>query len=230
MKKTFLIFLVLFGSAFAQSKDANNILNNLKEAFNKVHDYTVNVDVKVDVNFLKAPDMKAKLFFKQPDKMHLESEGFAMLPRDGLFTSPMSFLNGSYTAIYVKDEEIDGTPTSEVKVIPLSDKGDLLLTTLWIDQKRNVIRKVESTTKTNGTFSLVMNYDSSMNYPLPSSMIFDFNSGERKKESQEQDMHGRRRRFDNISGKVTITYSDYVVNKGIPDSVFEAEKTAPSKK
>ncbi|MCL5029683.1 MAG: outer membrane lipoprotein-sorting protein [Bacteroidetes bacterium] len=222
MKKIFLL-LWLPILVFAQSKNPDNIIHNLEHEFNKVKDYSVDVNIKVDVNFLKVPEMNAKIYFKQPDKIHIESEGFAMLPRDGLYTSPLSFLKNEYTAIYVRDEDVNGNNASVIKIIPLNDKGDLILTTLWIDLKRNVILKVESTTKTNGTFTLNLNYGDSK-YPLPSSMIFAFNADKMNLPQFPPDENNKKKNSKMISGKVFISYSNYVVNKGIPDSVFEKKE------
>lgn len=223
MKK--LILLIIFPIIiFGQTKDPDVIIKNVKQAFNTVKDYTVDVDIKVDVNILKVPEMKAKLYFKQPDKVHIQSKGFAMLPRDGLYTSPMSFLKNDYTAIYARDENLNGINTSVIKIIPLNDKGDLILTTLWIDQARNEIVKVESTTKVNGTFTLLLNYGNNK-YPLPNSMEFSFNT-EKGRMPQfpvdpDQEGNNNKKGSGTISGKVFITYSNYSINKGIPDSIFE---------
>ena len=224
MKKLILILFIISSSTFCQSKNADTIINNVKKAFDSVKDYIVDITVRTDIKFIKVPEMHAKIYFKQPDKIHVESKGFALLPKNGMFTSPMSFLNDNYTAVYVKDEDFEGYNTSVVKVIPLNDKGNLILTTLWIDQSGNVIRKAEATTKTNGTFSLVLDYNKKMHYPLPDSMtlslnIPNFNAERRMRrnfnEEQKNNAPGM------IKGNIYIRYSGYVVNKGIPDSIFE---------
>ncbi len=223
MKKVLCILLLLSISCRGQSKNPDVIIKNLKEAFNIVKDYSVDVKINVDVNFIKVPEMKAKIFFKQPDKVHIESEGFAMLPRDGLYTSPLSFLNNKYTAFYAKDEILDGHNTSVVKIIPLNDKGDLILTTLWIDQSKEVIRKIESSTKLNGTFTISLSYNNNMKYPLPDSMVFSFNAGKLNIpfEPGQGEIGGSRKKPKVLEGKVFIKYFNYVVNKGIPADVFK---------
>ena len=40
-----------------------------------------------------------------------------MLPKEGLYTSPISLLDGDFTAIYAKDEFFEGRNTSVVKII-----------------------------------------------------------------------------------------------------------------
>ena len=225
------LFLLFANIVIAQSKDPNEIINNVITNFNKVNDYLVDVNIKVDVEFIKVPETKAKIYFKQPDKVHLESEGFAMLPKNGLEFSPSSLLKKDYTAIYEQDVNLNGLKTSIVKIIPLGDQGDVILSTLWIDQKNNVIQKVESTTKTNGTFSIDFTYGADIKYPLPSKIVFSFNvdkmnipatiSGETNTEKQDKKKKSSDSR---TKGQVVVNYSNYIVNKGVSDSIFEKDK------
>ncbi len=228
MKKIILLISFIFLTINAQTKDPDKILDDVIKNFNSVNDYEVNVNIKVDVSFLKVPDTNAKIYFKKPDKIHFESESFALLPKEGLDVSPVGLLKEKYTAFYLKEDSVDGIKTAVIKVIPLEDKSEIILTTLWIDQSKNIIRKVESTTKLNGTFTIEMKYDSQFNYPLPSEMIFSFNvdrmniprgiSGEIENDASKD------KKQKNTTGKVFITYSNYKVNKGIPDKIFEEKQ------
>lgn len=230
MRKLILLIVFLNYLGLAQSKDPDEIVKNVVDKFNSVKDYQVDLSIKVDIDFLKVPDSKAKIYFKQPDKVHLESEGFALLPKDGLNFSPAYLARKDYTAIYERDVDLDGFQTSLVKVIPTGDKGNVILSTLWIDQKKNVIRKVETTTKTNGTFSMDFFYDESLNYPLPNKIIFLFNidqlnlpdvlnNGQNATTSKKK----KGRLNSTTKGRVIVTYTNYVVNKGIADSIFNSE-------
>ncbi len=225
MKTIILIIILTFGTCFAQNTNPDVIIKNLKDAFAAVKDYSVEANIKVDASFIKVPDMKAKIFFKQPDKVHIQSDGFAMLPKRGLDFSPASIFKGKYTSFYVKEEFIDGVKTSVIKIIPLEDNSDVVLTTLWVDQDKNVIRKIESSTKTNGTFVINLTYDFSNNkYPLPGTMTFSFDVGRMNfvpRNENSAGMDGEKKSPKNVTGKVFIAYSNYVVNKGIPDKVFE---------
>lgn len=231
MKK--ILILILFTSVcFAQNHKPEDVLEMVKENFSKVKDYEVNVKIKVDVNFLKVPDSQAKIFYKQPDKIKLKSEGFALLPKEGLNFSPYSFLEGDYTSIFDKEQVVEGHPCYLVKVIPLGDRGDLILTTLWIDKAEYIIRRIESTTKTNGTFSIYLKYDNNLKYPLPSSMVFTFNvqkmqmpkeiTGDMNEQNGEEKEKGNTDKT--TTGRVYINYSDYRVNLGLPDSIFNEDK------
>jgi outer membrane lipoprotein-sorting protein len=227
MKILLILLTIGLGASSPQKKDPDQILDEVKKTFNQVQDYVVDVNIKVDVDFIKVPETQATIYYKQPDKVHLESKSFAMLPREGLDLSPIGLLKEKYTAIYEKEDTVGGNKTDVVKVIPLGDESNVVLTTLWIDEGRHFIRKVQSTLKIGGTFSIELKYDNSkMNYPLPSSMIFTFNierlnlpkgmAGELNKNKSNDEKK--------TTGKVYITYSNYKVNKGIPDSVFEEKK------
>ena len=226
MKSILNIILFFTVITSAQSKDPDKILEKLKSNFERIQDYKVEMKIKLDVQYLKAPESKAIFYFKKPDKIHIESDGFAMIPREGLEFAPLSFLKKDYTAIYEREDTLDGHKVSVVKIIPLGDKSDIILTTLWIDQTINAIRKSESTTKFSGNFSIKLNYDSTIKYPLPSNMEFVLNpnqdiTSKDLKEPEEKEKPARGRRNIVTSGKVYINYSNYEINKGIPDSIFE---------
>jgi outer membrane lipoprotein-sorting protein len=228
MKILLILLTISFEVANPQEKDPDQILDEVKKTFNQVEDYVVDVNIKVDVDFIKVPETQATIYYKQPDKVHLESKSFAMLPREGLDFSPIGLLKEKYTAIYEKEDTVSGNKTDVVKVIPLGDESNVVLTTLWIDEAKHFIRKVQSTLKIGGTFSIELKYDNPrMNYPLPSSMIFTFNierlnlpkgMGGELNEDKPKDEKKR------TTGKVYVNYSNYKVNKGIPDSVFEEKK------
>lgn len=172
MKIIIAILLVLSTIGFSQSKDPDEILKTVIKNFDRVQDYVVDVNIKVDVQGVKVPETKAKIYFKQPDKIHLESEGFAMLPKDGMLFSPSSLLKKDYTAIYEKDVEMNGAKVSVIKVIPSGEQSEIILSTLWVDQSKKMIRKIESTTKSDGTFSIDFNYNDEIKFPLPTQIVF----------------------------------------------------------
>lgn len=231
---TLLSLLITFcfsASLFSQSKDPDLILKKVKEAFNIVQDYKADIHLKIDVDFLKVPETDAKLFFKQPDKIHVESEKFALLPRRGLNFSPLDLISGQYTALYEREDTIGNVPVSVVKIIPIGTDNDIILSTFWIDQSRNLILKVESSRKPAGTFTIDFTYDLfDKQYKLPSSLEFtftvdpsmfrrhrDINIGGNEETDQKQKSGPK-------TGKVYITYKNYQINTGLADELFEQKK------
>ncbi len=225
--KPFLIFItLLFISVLsAQSKDPDKILNSVKAKFEKIHDYEADLSIKIDINFVKVPETKAKVFFKQPDKTKIHSEGFAMLPKQSRSFSPAQLLKGDYTALFVRTENVKNKMLDVIKIIPNSDTSDVILTTLWIDTDGSIIKKIETTGKKGGTVHIELSYTDEK-FALPSTVKFSFNLGDIQmpdnlSDNNDQRDRGGRRNRGPIKGTVTMTYMNYKINKGIPDSFFE---------
>ncbi|MGD8782095.1 MAG: hypothetical protein PVH88_24415 [Ignavibacteria bacterium] len=228
----YLTLFIIIGKIFTQEIDPYELINKLSEEFNKVEDYQVNVTITVDVNFLKVPETKATIYFKQPDKVKMDSEGFALLPKEGLNFSPAKLLENEFTAIYTKSEAIDGAECEVIKVVPLVDTTDVILSSLWIDPQLNVIRKIETTTKRTGTFGIDLAYNDSEYKNLPSEVKFIFNvenlelpvtmTGELDKPKEEK-------KSDSMTGVVIVKYDNYILNQGLSDSFFEEENSPKEK-
>ncbi|GBD87183.1 hypothetical protein BMS3Abin03_01110 [bacterium BMS3Abin03] len=219
--------LCCWSSAYAQSKNPDEILDRVKETFSGVEDYRVNVHIKVDVDFLKVPESDATVYFKQPDKIYVESEKFALLPKRSLNLLSLSILNGKHTALYVAEDTIRNVITSVVKVIPLGSESDIVLSTLWIDTRRNIIMKIESTAKPSGTFTIDFFYNNTYSgYNLPDSLIFTFTIDRMRfpkgmNGTFDSDEKDNEKEPGRTTGKVYLSYSDYRINQGLPDSIFK---------
>lgn len=221
-----IVFIFITADLFAQQTDPKIILENVKKQFNSINDYTVDATISVDVDFLRVPETHAKIYFKQPDKVRMKSEGFALIPKQGLSFSPATLLNEDFSAIYVKSDSLDHLSVEVIKVIPLDDSLNIILMTLWVDTTHNVICKIESTTKNAGTILMELKYDYMKYEILPVEVIFSFNlsnfklpaslTGEFDRPAEEN----AESEMDQITGNVSIKYENYLINKGIPDSVF----------
>jgi len=235
------LFLIVAAVTSAQKKDPDKILDAVRQKFNKVNDYKADASVKLDMSFIKVPDMKATVYFKTPDKIKVEAEGFAMLPKQGLKFSPAELLQGDFTTLYVRSETIDNRKLDVIKAIPNSDSSDVVLSTLWVDAAESVVRKFETTSKKGGTTQIELNYDN-YEFGLPSQIKITFNFGDIKlpvnqanqqNETNDVEKKGMNRRGlprgASLKGSVIMTYKNYQINKGIPDSFF-VEKEQDKKK
>jgi outer membrane lipoprotein-sorting protein len=229
MKRFVMAALIILASGLnGQTKDPVKILAAVKAKFEKIRDYEVDLSIKVDVNFIKVPDTKTKVYFKQPDKVKVESAGFAMLPKNGANFSPSQLLKGDYTSLYIRQETIAGKKLDVIKIIPSSDTSEVILSTLWVDQESAVIRKVETTGKKNGTTTIELKYADN-NSVLPSELKFSFNLGNIQipagMSGDQNEIDAKKPRAKGpVRGIVTLTYSDYKINKGIPDAFFIEKK------
>ena len=229
--KSFILILSLAIFSSPQVKDPEIILERVKTEFKKVENYKADISIKVDIPFIKIPSRKATIYFKQPDNIHIESDGFAMLPKAGINFSPISLFEKEYTSFYEKDEKLEDINAAVIKIIPLNDKSDLVLSTLWIDPVKNLILKVESSRKPTGTFTIEFNYTKiEGDFHLPDEIEFTFSADplmfhSRRRSGFETDEKKQNDDSTKVkTGKVFIFYSNYEVNRGVPDSLFIGSK------
>ena len=212
----------------AQQMTAEKILLTMKAAADRVKDYSAVLTASVQMERLKIPEMKVKVYFKQPDKIHVDSKGFSMLPRDGIFLNPSQLLN-KFTAELLSTEKKDGGTFYVVQLTPRADQQKNnrnrppVASKIWVDGKRWVVTKFESTTLGGGSITVEFKHGLvNGTYWLPEQITALFDVPQRKEESQDEP--GSRRQAMPRKGTISMVYSDYQVNTGLPDELFEPKK------
>lgn len=223
-----LFFLIINQFSFAQSS-ANDLINRVNEKFNLIRDYKASVSIRTDIPFIKMLPVNATIYFKQPDKFHIESKGIAILPKqtNGLMLDVLGKTN-SYIAIDAGQSNVNEVITKMIKVIPTSDTSDLILGTFYIEEVTAIIHKAQVTTRSRGTVDVQMKYGKYSQYNLPDTLIFEMDVNKFKiPKAVAADLESKPKKDDGkktTKGKVTITYKEYTINKGIDDSVFKTKK------
>lgn len=220
-------FFASINIGYTQILEPKFLLDSLKQKLNKINDYSADVKIKLNVSFIKIPVREAKVYYKKPDKIKLKSTGFALLPKKGINFSLASILNKPYTSVWVKREKVNGIICDVLKIIPLEDNPEILLATIWINRNRQLMYKVEANSKANGSFVIDFDYQNNNVLDLPSKLNFTF---EINKMSLPMGITGdfdsdKSKDSKNTTKKATLSliYSNYLVNKGIPNSFFEED-------
>ena len=212
--------------ALAQTapRDANAILKPVRENFDKIRDYTANAHININVEKVRIPDKNAIVYYKHPDKFRFKADGFAMLPKKGANATAMQILQGNYTAIDAGNTTLNAVPVDVIKVLPLDQGGDVILSTLWIDEQHRV-QKLESTTREQGSYTVDFKYNSTNPFHLPQQIVINFDVEKMNIPlglSLDIENFGKKKDDAKSSrGVVTVTYSNYKVNTGLGDSVFK---------
>jgi outer membrane lipoprotein-sorting protein len=226
--KVFLSFLLSFFAAtsFAQTEEA--LLQKVKAKLEKVTDYEATGKLKLDVSFINAQESDVTIYFKRPNKFKVKKTGgISILPKGGVSVNTASLLPPSgYQTISGGKAIVDGVTTTVVKLIPTDEASDVVLSTLYIDEKDAVIRKAVVTTKESGTYDVQMTYGKYVAWGLADKVVFSFNTKDYKLPKGitfEYDKGGSKAEDKNKSkkGTVTITYTGYTINKGVSEKVFE---------
>ena len=227
------IILFLFSfhlSVFAFSQDMTALVMKVKAKLDQVNDYEADGRMKTDVVFIKAPIGKVKVFYKKPNKFRLKKNGgISLLPKGGVSVNMNSIFNiTDFVSLAAGEAVVGGTKTRIVKLLPTNEHTDVVLITMYIDEANLLVKKAVTTTKENGTYEIEMSYGQFAQYGLPDKVIFGFNTKDYKlpkgitlefddteKPVSEAD------KLKNKKGKVEIVYTNYIINKGIPDSMFK---------
>lgn len=224
-----ILIIIIFFSLYGKGQTAEEIIQQVRTKLEKVNDYEAKAKMKTNVIFIKAPIATVKVYFKRPNKLRIKNEsGISFIPKGSVNINLGNvFTNtGSYDIIDIGKEE--GTGLRIIKLLPRDENADVVLSTLYIDEKKMLIKKAKTTTKENGTYELEMSYGRYAEYGLADKVIFSFNTQEYKLPKgvtfDYDDGSGRERdpnKLKNRKGKVELTYTEYQLNKGVPDSVFQ---------
>ncbi len=218
-------FLLL--TSFRKELTADELLKKVKAKMDKVNDYVATGKMKTDVVFIKAPIANIKSYYKKPNRFAIKRDGgVSLLPKGGVSVNVSSLLlTEDYTAIDAGKTALGSTAVRIIKLLPTSDKSDVVLTTMYIDEANFLIRKASTTTKENGTYDMEMQFGKYADWGLPDKVLFSFNTKDYKLPkgiTLEYDDGSKRPELPkNKKGKVEITYSSYIINKGVTEAMLK---------
>jgi len=232
MKKYLLLLLPVIAllPALAQpaspAQDPAALLQKVRARLDQVNDYQATGIMKTNVSFLKVPEAQVTVYFKRPDKLKIRNDkGISLVPKGAVTISLNNLLKGAYTTLDAGADTAGGHKVRVIKLLPRDDNADLVLSTLYIDEGRLLILKARTTTRENGTYEVEMTYGKYTGYALPDKVIFTFNTRDYKLPKgltfDYDDGTKRNTPAGAAQGKVELTYQAYVINKGVPDSVFQ---------
>ena len=229
MKASFLLFIFYFLLLKAPAQDPASLIKQVRAKLEKINDYEADAKLKTEIYFLKVPDAVVKIYYKKPDKIKIKNQnGISLVPKETVSISLYSLVNSPFQALDAGSDLVQGIPVRIIKLLPSDENGELVLATLYIDERRLLVLKAKTTTRENGTNEVELFYgkflsaglpdkiDFSFNtqdFKLPKGVTFDYDDGSAKKVSPEA---GKTQK-----GKIEITYFDYSVNKGLSDSLFK---------
>ena len=239
------LFIILSSLVYTDTNLLNRAIKKTTNEYEKVNDFQAQMTVELNIPGLRMPKKTYKVYFKQPNKFKANTKGFGMLPNTGIFTSPKDNfdnlrnlqISDSNPFLHEKTILITGTiipdslkaqfPSEYAKLTfdPLVDV--LIDTTMW------VIKSVTSRIDTLKLFEIINNYKLYDNqYYLPfKSQVEYFIKDARLAGWLKKDMTAlvnpdkQKSAEDIIKGVIIVNYSDYKINKNIPDRIFKMKKS-----
>ena len=185
--------------------------------------------MKTNVSFLKVPNATVKVYFKKPNKIKIKNEkGISFVPKGTVSINLNNIVGGSqYTVIDAGYDKVGSTKTRVIKLLPIDDNADVVLSTIYIDEANLVILKAKTTTRLNGSYQLDMTFGKYTAYGLPDKVIFTFNTKDYKLpkgvtfDFDDGTTTTSKPNNKTNEGKAEIIFTSYSINKGVDDSVFK---------
>ena len=211
-------------------ENVNALIQKVNAKIEKVNDYTAEGKMKTKVVFLKVPVSAVKIYFKKPNRLKIKNEkGISFVPKGAVSINISNIVNGEkYTALDAGMDKIGNTAVRVVKLLPVDDNADIVLSTIYIDETNLLIKKAKTTTRENGSYELEMTYGKYSAYGLPDKIIFTFNTKEYKLpkgitfdfDDGEAAKSNIPRGLNKNKGQAEITFDSYIINKGVSDAIF----------
>ncbi len=222
------LMLVCFSSNHLLAQDANAVLAKVRQKLQSVKNYIGEGDLVTDISFITIPDSKVKVYFRQPDELRiLKKDGISILPKGGVNLSLNALVMGKeMVAVPAGYAQHANKKLAVIKLLPVDNQSEIVLNTLLVEEGSGLVYKSTTTTRDNGTYETILEYGKYARWGLPDKLVLVFNTGtfklpkavtmeyegSSKKPVTRPGMEGK--------GRVTITYSSYTVNQGVPAGIF----------
>ena len=233
-KFTMLILMILAISTRSlgqnsDTDDAAGFFNNMIESYTDLHDYSVDIEVSIKMKGVTVPEMKAKIYYKRPDKVSIKSDEFILIPKKAVVFDPSFFgldsLDNSLFQ-YLGDEGSGDKLIKKYSVRPDPNKPDSM--TVWLDPNKYVIRKVERNLRVGGKILAEFKYTQIDEFFLPSEVAVSMDIPQSLMVMKGNPLSGNDDSSalqtgsaqEEIKGLIKVEYSNYIVNEGIPDELF----------
>ncbi len=230
--KILLIIGLIIGNTFAQmaakTKDADEILSKVVKGFEEVKDFSAVIDAEINMERVQIPKMHAELFFKKPDKVHFSSQGFLLMPREDVALNP-AMLQEHYLTTSTMRDTIDGKRLFKLLLAAKDSKTRLRTLSIWVDPINWTITKIETIPYEGRTLSMIFTYKCQQEkYWLPSKLVASFTSESDKTQKDtsspiDNQLEGLQRSMPR-NGTVTVVYSNYKINIGLSDEIFDRKE------
>jgi len=242
-----MIFKILFLFLLANSNAFSNnnpeyIIKKTDDQFREINNYQVDMVISIAIPAFRMPKKKYKVYFKQPDKIKIKSRGFGLLPKTGMFTSPLENFSNLSNIRFSKD--LSRTNPNEIMLV-----GDLVLDSLALDVPNEyarltfkptvdvkvdtqnwvitqVLTKIDTVKimEINNFYDIV---DDSFYMPIRSTVEYYVKDARLSKWINKDigtimgNNHNINIESDMVKGLISVNYAKYRVNRGIKDSIFE---------
>lgn len=230
------VFLALAGLCAGPSAQAlpggEEVVRHVREARQGIRDYTVDVDVRVEMTGARLPDVSLRVLHKSPDKTKLQPlKGFAILPKGTLVAGdPFAGLVENATVKVTGSARLSGRPVYALRITPDAETAPRGAQPLeaWVDAERWNVLKLRSHTPSGEPVTVEITYERVADkYWLPSRTVARMPLPAAAMAAASEATGPSQLPADapetpaaSKPGTVTVTFRNYRLNTGLSDSLF----------
>lgn len=186
-----------------------------------VRDYSADIRVSVDMPGMKMPERRATIYFKQPNRYHIESKGMVMIPRKALDMRQLADDLGKHGMITIAaTSRRNGVPIYFLKVVPREAVKPPQRLLVWVRGDNFTVEKMETYSGDRRELSVAWEHQLvGGKYWMLKRLVADVDvpgGGMRDRGEKPQPKSQR--------GTITVVFSNVRANKGLPDSLFVEPK------
>ena len=212
-----LMLLMLLSVGMASSAiTAKQALGKASRNYDIINDYTVDAQLSIDSPSIQIPKTNVKIYFKKPDKVHVESkDGLAILPKHGLLTgNPVKEFASADELSITGSARVDGRDCYVIRA-NFTKSQRPVESMVWIDKKDWLVMRISANPGYGPSVDVTLKYlKTEGKYWLPVYTKAKLSIPPMTR------MHGRMNPGAPQPSTAIIRFSNYRVNKGISDSVF----------
>ena len=219
-----LVLLLIMASA-PGDPSGEAILKKVEESRAGVQDFTVTLDIEAHLEQVSLPSMQVTLYFKHPDKMHFDGEGFAIIPKEAVTLSPTHLLK-RFTVESVERDTLNGEKEFKLSLKPNDERVRLRSATLYVHTERWTMDRLASTLPDGRVLSAEFTHRNIQGAWLPAVLTVSFTAPRPAPPSPatEDEAPPSLRRPVLQGGFVIIRYSGYRINTGLDDALFAPDR------
>ncbi len=213
------IAVLAAAGAAARPLTAQDIVKRAADEYDRVKDYAVDAKVAVRSPNARVPDSQIRIYYKKPDKLHVESrDGFAALPKRGLMTgNPLREMLSNSELSLLGSEKAVGRDCYLIRAVYKRD-GQATKARVWIDKERSVVVQMYADSYSGPSMRLSLWYSKVGGrfwMPSKSHAVVEFAS------------IGARNDGDKSAkpSTVTLQFSNYKINTGLSDKIFQKKRS-----
>jgi hypothetical protein len=223
LKKVFpWLFILFFLSPvwIRADEEAVRYLDAIEKKYSELKDYTADVNVHFDIETFKTPDMQAKLYFKTPDKMKVESKGVFFFPREGGYFNPGLFKKDDFE-IKILEPAVEGKREVRLRIVPKKKERMVREFVLLIDRNDDLVREIHTSQFDGRETKAKIEYGKYGSFELPRHILLtlDLPSVD---PNEKRGVGFFEQKSERITGTIEITYANYKVNTGLKDDMFKS--------